>query len=119
MHVETLHETNDQAVAMFQDNVRYNSMLSKMRAKLRKRHQIKLKPDTVLLPVGVTASIVLEKLALDGIILTERTLRNYAKKGIISPPKTVNLGRGTGKIAVYDPDILSQIKKMKLRRDIS
>ena len=52
--------------------------------------------------VIVTADEVLEKLLGMGIKRDKRTLRRYAKEGLITPPNTQSLGRNKGRISDYD-----------------
>lgn len=100
---------------LFRDNAGYNAKLAKAKTRLRKYHPLKLTLDSPLPIAGITAQEVLKKLNVCGIILTERSLRNYATRGWITPPCTVNLGRGIGKKAYYDATVVSEIKKIKFK----
>lgn len=104
---------------LFRDNAEYNSKLAKAKTRLRKYHPLKLNCDPQLPIAGITAQEVLKKLNFLGIILTERSLRNYAYRGWIMPPCTVNLGRGVGKKTYYDETVVSEIQKIKLKAVIN
>lgn len=113
------HETT--AEALFNDNVRYNAKLAKIKTRLRKKHPIiKLKPARPQPSIGLTATEVLDELTQAGLSVSERSLRHYAKRGLITPPKTFNLGRGVGKKAFYDRIVVNEIKSLKnsVRRNV-
>ena len=99
----------------FNDNAAYNAMLAKIKTKIRKTHPLKLKPDLVLQPGLLTAKQLLEQLSARGITITQRTLRNYSRQGWITPPYTINQGRGAGKMALYESAVVAEIQKLKTK----
>ena len=103
------------AEVIFKENVAYNASLAKAKTKVRKHHPVKLRPDHVLPHGAVTAQELLGQLAATGITITERTLRNYSRRGWITPPYTINQGRGAGKMALYESAVVAEIQKIKTK----
>ena len=105
------------AEVLFNDNVRYNAKLAKIKTRLRKKCPItKSKPALPQPAVGLTPSEVQDELKQAGCSVSERTLRYYAQRGLITPPQTFNLGRGVGKKAFYDRVVVTEIKNLKTQR---
>jgi hypothetical protein len=90
------------SLSLHEDNCRYNIMLSRSRAKVkRKSHNWRLF-------AGMNPKEVISALQALGLSTTDRTLRQYVKDGLIDPPVTKGAGQGKGKIADYPQDTPAQ-----------
>lgn len=77
--------------AAFWENVRWNAWLARVRAKPKRRGiRYYVKPDEVI-----------KRVAEWGIKIDRRTLTNYVKWGLVTPPEYRSGGRGVGPIVEY------------------
>lgn len=97
MRVELL----DCSEYQFLENVAFNAMLAKRKAKKRQRIPWRVS-DQCVTPLGVPLSEVMRRLQEDyGITVSARTLSNFKKTGEIDRPITHGAGRGKGKTSYY------------------
>lgn len=110
--VESEYPT-ESAERLFDDNVKYGAMLQKRKTKVNKNLPPRLKCYEKEPTTGLTPTEVCQCVALHGVKLTDRTLRNYVKGGKISAPYVKSLGRALGKKSLYPQHVIEQILSFK------